>query len=244
MSAAEDFFETILAHFQKVRETQWLKIQLAGEWLGQSLAHEGWLYAFGTGHSHLLAEEIFYRAGGLARATPILDSRLMLHEEAIQATYIERESGYAAQILNRYPVKSGDVLIVASNSGRNAVPIEMAMEGRERGLKVIAITNLAHSLAWPTRHESGKRLSDVADIVLDTCGIEGDAATQIPGFPYVAGSPSTATGALLVNLIVVAGIESAVRLGHHPEVFISSNTNGDDHNDRLLQKYRPVNPHL
>ena len=244
MSASEDFFETVLAHFQKVRSTQWSKIQLAGEWLGESLAKDGWLYAFGTGHSHLLAEEVFYRAGGLARATPILDPRLMLHEAAIQATYNERETGCASQILDRYPVHAGDVLIVASNSGRNAVPIEMAMAGRERGLKVIAITNLNHSLAWPARHPSGKRLADAADLVLDTCGIEGDTATRLASFPYPVGSPSTSTGALLINLIIVAGIESAVRLGYQPEVFISSNTDGDDHNDRLLQKYRPLNPHL
>ncbi len=244
MSASEEFYETVLTHFQRIRSTQWSKIQLAGDWLGQSLANQGWLYAFGTGHSHLLAEEIFYRAGGLARATPILDPRLMLHEEAIQATYNERESGYASTVLDRYPVKAGDVLIVASNSGRNAVPIEMAVAGRERGMKVIAITNLNHSLAWPTRHASGKRLSDAADLVLDTCGIEGDAATRLASFPYPVGSPSTATGALLINLIIVAGIESAVRLGHQPEVFISSNTNGDDHNDLLLQQYRSLNPHL
>src|SRR3954468_6608369 len=87
-----------------------------------------------------LGKGFFYRAGGLARACPILDERLMLHKEAIEATYIEREEGYAAKLLDLYPVESGDVLIVASNSGRNAVPIEMALGGRARGMKVIAIT--------------------------------------------------------------------------------------------------------
>ena len=245
MTAPESFFNTTLAHFQRIRETQWTNIQRAGEWLGESLAKGGWLYAFGTGHSHILAEEIFYRAGGLAKAVPILDPRLMLHDEAIQATYNEREEGYASKILDRYPVNPGDVLIVASNSGRNAVPIEMAMEGLARGLKVIAITNLAHSRAWPSRHPSGKSLADVAGLVLDTCGVEGDALTSIEGYPYRVGSPSSASGMLLINLIVVSGLEAAVRLGCKPDVFISSNANGgDDHNHQLLEAAKPRNPHL
>ncbi len=245
MSAPEAFFDTTLDHFRRVRETQWTNIERAGELLGESLAKGGWLYAFGTGHSHMLAEEIFYRAGGLAKAVPILDSRLMLHHEAIQATYNEREEGYAAQILDRYPVNPGDVLIVASNSGRNAVPIEMAMEGLARGLRVIAITNLAHSRAWPSRHPSGKSLADVAELVLDTCGVQGDALTEVEGYPYLVGSPSSATGMLLINLIVVAGVEAAVRLGCQPDVFISSNaTGGDDHNHNLLEAAKTRNPHL
>ncbi len=245
MTAAETFFDTTLEHFRRIRETQWTNIQRAGEWLGESLARGGWLYAFGTGHSHMLAEEIFYRAGGLARAVPILDPRLMLHEEAIQATYNEREEGCACKILDRYAVNPGDVLIVASNSGRNAVPIEMAMEGRARGLKVIAITNLAHSRAWPSRHPSGKSLADLAELVLDTCGVEGDALTLVEGYPYRVGSPSSASGMLLINLIVAAGVEAAVRLGYQPEVFISSNaTGGDDHNHKLLEAAKTRNPHL
>src|SRR5205085_8126865 len=124
-----------------------------------------------TGHSHLLAEEIFYRAGGLARACPILDTRLMLHENAIQATYDEREEGYGATILDRYPVAAGDVLVVASNSGRNSVPIDLALEAQRRGLRTVAITNLAHSRAWPSRHNSGKTLAEVADLTLDNCGV-------------------------------------------------------------------------
>ncbi len=238
------YFEESERQLRAVYETQRTQLDTAARWLGEALAADHWLYAFGTGHSHMLAEEIFYRAGNLGRANPILDDRLMLHKDAIDATYLEREQGLAAKILADYPVEAGDVLIVASNSGRNAVPIELALLGRERGLKVIAITNLAQSLAWPSRHPSGKRLCDAAELTLDNCGVNGDAAVELPGLPGKVGPTSTITGAFIVNAIIVGGIEHALKLGHTPEVFISSNTNGDDHNDRILQKYKGRVRHL
>src|SRR5262249_48646778 len=149
----------------QVCKRQRAAIEQAAAWLGEALASDHWLYAFGTGHSHLLAEEIFYRAGGLVRAVPILDSQLMLHEKAIDATYVERREGYAAGLLKLYPVEAGDILIVASNSGRNAVPTEMALAGRQRGMKVVVIVNLQHCRAWPSRHSSGQSLADVGDLV-------------------------------------------------------------------------------
>lgn len=244
MAAMDEYYRLLMGQMEQVRATQWEKVRLAGEWLGESLANEGWLYAFGTGHSHLLAEEIFYRAGGLARTTPMLDERVMLHKEAIEATYRERDEKLGAEILNGYPVKAGDVLLVASNSGRNAVPIDVALEGLRRGLRVIAITNLAHSQAWPSRHAGGKNLAEVAELTIDNCGVNGDACLAVEGLGGKIGPTTTSTGALIVNAIIVAGIEHALRQGTKPEVFISSNSCGDDHNDELLQKYRSRVKHL
>ncbi|HEY6226585.1 MAG TPA: SIS domain-containing protein [Verrucomicrobiae bacterium] len=244
MSAMEQYYEILLGQMRAIREREWPKVAQAGEWLGDALVNDRFLYAFGTGHSHMLAEEIFYRAGGLARACPILDDRLMLHKEAIEATYIEREEGYAAKLLNLYPVERGDVLIVASNSGRNAVPIEMALEGKARGMKTIAITNVAHAKIWGSRHRTGKTLGEVADLCLDNGGVPGDACVPVEGINQLLGSPSTSTGAMIVNLIIVHGIETALKRGVMPEVFISSNSNGDNHNDRLLQKYKSRVRHL
>lgn len=238
------YFEESERQLRAVYETQRTKLDLAAQWLGEALATDHWLYAFGTGHSHMLAEEIFYRAGNLGRANPILDDRLMMHKEAIEATYVERKQGLASEILAQYPVERGDVLIVASNSGRNAVPIELAILGREKGMKVIAITNMAQSLAWPSRHSSGLRLCDAAELAIDNCGINGDAAVYLSGLEAKVGPTSTITGAFIVNAIIVGGIEHALKLGHTPEVFISSNTNGDDHNDRILQKYKSRVRHL
>ena len=220
------------------------QLLVAAQILGQALASNQWLYAFGTGHSHLIAEEIFYRAGGLARACPILDERFMLHKDAIQATYNEREEGRARQILNNYKVEAGDVMVVISNSGRNAVPIEMALESRKMGAKVISITNFSQGKAWPSRHSSGLKLDQVADIALDNCGIEGDAVLNFPGLPGRIGPTSTSTGAMILNLIIVQAQAIATELGNPPEIYISSNTSGDDHNEKLLQKYKDKIPHL
>jgi uncharacterized phosphosugar-binding protein len=147
-------------------------------------------------------------------------------------------------LLQHYPIAAGDVLIVASNSGRNAVPVELALLGRERGLKVVVITNLAHTNAWPSRHSSGKRLADVGDVVIDNCGVRGDAALEFPGMPSAIGPISSITGTFIVNAVVVRGIESALSRGVAPEIYISSNSNGDEHNNKLLEKYKSRIRHL
>ncbi len=242
MKVMDRYYEAVLGQFETVRRTQWEKIDEGARWLGKALANDGWLYAFGTGHSHLLAEEVFYRAGGLARACPILDTRFMLHDQAIQATYNEREED--CKILDLYPVKVGDVLVVASNSGRNSVPIDVTLDARRRGLKTIAITNLEHSRAWPSRHRSGKTLADVADLTLDNCGVNGDACLEVEGLPGKIGPTTTSTGALVLNALIVQGIQYALEFNGNPEIYISSNGNGDDHNDKLLQKYKSHIRHL
>ena len=235
MNAYDRYFAAAHAQLQKVYETQRAAIAQAADWLGE---------AFGTGHSHMLAEEVFYRAGGLAHAVPMLDSKLMLHDEAIEATYLERREGYAATLLQHYPIAAGDVLVVASNSGRNAVPIELALAGRERGLKVVVITNLTQSGAWPARHSSGKKLAEVGDVVIDNGGISGDACVEMPGMPSLIGPTSSITGMFIINALIVQGIENALARGVAPEIYISSNTNGDDHNDVLLAKYKSRIRHL
>jgi uncharacterized phosphosugar-binding protein len=229
---------------REIRATQWDRIDQAARWLSDSLAKDGWLYAFGTGHSHAIAEEIFYRAGNLARATPMLDTRLMLHDKAIEATYNERDEGYGVRLLHSYPVQAGEVLIVISNSGRNAVPIDIALEGRRIGMRVVAITNLAHSRAWPSRHSSKKNLAEAAELTIDNCGVNGDACLELEGLPGKIGPTSTSTGALIMNAIIVQAIENLASASQPPEFYISSNSNGDAHNDILLEKYRSRIKHL
>ncbi|MBM3837466.1 MAG: SIS domain-containing protein [Verrucomicrobia bacterium] len=244
MKTMNRYFDTVLAQLEQLRRSEWCKIEQAAAWVGEALANDHWLYAFGTGHSHALAEEIFFRAGGLVRGVPVLDPKLMLHENAIEATWQERKEGYAAQLLALYPIARGDALIIASNSGRNAVPIEMALEARARGLKVIAIASLAHGRQWPSRHPSGKSLADVADLAIDNCAASGDACLELPGMPSRVGPTSTVTGALIVNAIIVQGIENALQQGAAPEIYISSNSDGDEHNEKLLSKYKSRVRHL
>jgi uncharacterized phosphosugar-binding protein len=244
MNVCDLYYAAAREQLDKVFNTQRIAIEQGADWLGKALAADQWLYAFGTGHSHMLAEEIFYRAGGLAHGVPMLDSPLMLHENAIEATHLERREGYAVGLLNQYPVQTGDVLVVASNSGRNAVPIELAMAARERGLKVVGIVNLEHCRAWPSRHASGRNLADVSDLVIDNCGVPGDACVELPGMPSKVGPTSSITGMFIINALIVRAMEIALAFGKAPEIYISSNSDGDAHNDSLLSKYKSRIRHL
>ena len=244
MSAFEDYFAAVQQQLETIRATQRGRIQQAAGWVAAALDQQRFLYAFGTGHSQLLAEEIFYRAGGLARAAPILDEKLMLHAGAAAGTEWERRESYAAEILTHYPLTAGDVLIVASNSGRNAVPIELALGARARGVKVVAVVNARHSTAFASRHSSGKKLADVADLVIDNGGVIGDACLTLPGVPQAVGPTSTITGAFIVNAIVVEAIALAAGQGRPPEIYASANSDAAARNAELLARYRPLIRHL
>lgn len=244
MSALDRYHQVVVQQLDTALASQRPALEAAAELLAAALAADRYLYAFGTGHSHLLAEEIFYRAGGLARAAAILDPPLMLHEGAAESSDRERRSGYAAELLARYPLAPGDVLVIASNSGRNAVPVEMALAARERGLHTIAITSLAHSRAFASRHPSGQRLFEVAELVLDNGGVVGDAALDLAGLPRQVGPTSTLVGAFLLNALVVRAIELALARGHVPEVYASSNADVPGWNEALVARYRGRLRHL
>lgn len=204
---------TILA---RVTRTQTPTIEEAGARLAKALDAGHRLWVFGTGHSHLLAEELYERAGGLAGVRAILEPSLMLHEGALKSSALEKLTGLAAVLLDDNDIAGGDVVIVASNSGRNAVPIEFAQGCRERGALVIAVTSLAHSRSVASRAPDGRRLFEVADLVIDNCGVPGDAV--LPGDPPY-GATSTAAGALIVQAIVC----EAVSLMAAPQVLRSFN---------------------
>ena len=131
MSWAEQYLENAIELLKKVKDSQRDNIIRAAEMTADSVENGGMLFVFGTGHSHMLAEELFYRAGGLVDVYPILEESLMLHNGAAKSSDIERLEGYAAIILKHTPLKRGDTIIIASNSGRNALTVEMAMESRK-----------------------------------------------------------------------------------------------------------------
>lgn len=216
------------------------EIKISAKWIANAIANQGWIYTGGTGHSHLLSEEIFYRAGGFARVIPILDPDLMLHKSASASTQVERQEGYAAKLLKRYKLSSKDVFIIASNSGRNAVSIEMAQYAQSKGAKVIALTNYAHSKAVDSRHSSGLKLFQTCDVFLDTFGEVGDAAITLTGLESKMGATSTVIGAALLHAIMIQAASILLEQGIVPEIFNSSNSNeGEIYNERLITKYKP-----
>ncbi len=182
------------------------------------------VYVSGSGHSHMLAEEVFYRAGGLAPVQAILEPELMLHEGARRSTLLEREEGRAAAALAPYDIGTGDVIFIASNSGRNAYPIELALIAANKGATSIAITSLRHASAVPSRHSSGKRLFEIADIVIDNGGVLGDAALDIPGHPARMGPTSTIAGVFILNALMAEAVAELATRGTIADVYISANS--------------------
>jgi uncharacterized phosphosugar-binding protein len=151
----------------------------------------------------------------------------------------ERCEGYAKQLLDWYDPPAGSVVVIISNSGRNALPIETALECKARGIKTIAITSLAHSQSVSARHPSGKRLFEAADLVIDNCGVPGDAILDVEGIGGKVCPTSTIAGALIVDAIMAQTMENLVKRGVAPPVFISANIDGgDEHNKKVFAKYQ------
>jgi uncharacterized phosphosugar-binding protein len=241
MRKTHQYITNIQNLINQVLETQMDKIDEAGAVVAETIMSNGFVYAFGTGHSHMMAEELFYRAGGLARVYPILEDALMLHNGAIKSTEMERLKDYAELILERYECTEKDCLIIASNSGRNTVNIDMVKAAHKRGMKVIGLTNLIHSKAQKSRHVSGSKLYQIGDVVLDNQGCLGDASVYIPEIDRNIAATSTSLGAMLLHAVVISAVEIMIEKGHIPEVFSSSNLDeGDEINDKILAKYRSL----
>ena len=215
---------------------EWPNIRAAAGLVSDALATGHVVHAFGTGHSHILAEELFYRAGGLVQVRPILFEGLMLHASASLSTSLERLPGLAEALLRDHPITAGDVLIVASNSGSNAVTSELARLVRRDGARVVALTSLRHATSASARSTDLPRLHELADIVIDNGGDPGDASVEVTGFARKVAPTSTVVGAAILNALVAEVVESLVARGIQPDVYTSSNLDGgDDANARFGQ---------
>jgi uncharacterized phosphosugar-binding protein len=214
--------------------------------LGECVARGGVIHTFGSGHSELIAREIIGRAGGLVCVTGIIDPT---------AGFVENLPGYGTRLAARYDrqhqLLPGEVLIAISNSGKNCSPIEVALYARQKGLTVVALTSLAMSQATPSEHPSGKKLSDVADHVLDNGGVPGDAIVEV--FPAdlsakasaaaeasaKAGPTSTFIGCSVLNWLMLATIDWLKQNRHPLPILHSQNLPGAiGHNRDLAQKYQ------
>jgi uncharacterized phosphosugar-binding protein len=221
--AALAYLRVATATLEAIAEKQLTAIHTAAGWIADTISQGGLLFITGSGHSHMLAEEVFYRAGGLIAVNPILDPALMLHESALRSSVLERLEGLADIHIEDAGLSENDILVVVSNSGRNAFPIEAALAGKRIGCRVIALTSLQHSKQVHSRHSSGKRLFELADLVLDTCVGYGDAAIELPEPGVKVGPLSTVAGAAILNAVVAQATQVMVAQGHKPQVFVSAN---------------------
>lgn len=239
--ASDRYLRDLGARLEAIRTGLSDQMAAAAALIAEAARGDHRLFVFGTGHSHMLAEEVHYRAGGLAITVPILSGPTMIHEGAVAGTAYERMEGIVAPIFERYTIGPGDVLVVSSNSGVNAAPLEAARIGRERGARIIAITSVAYSTAAA---RGRPRLADLADIVLDNTAPPGDAVVAIDGSELKVGPVSTAIGVAILNAVLADVAETLSAEGNAP-IYLSANMEGAAAINRgLVERFRKRNPHL
>ena len=239
------YLRNIRQLLEKLENTQEQTIEKVAEVCADSIYNGGLLYFFGTGHSHMICEEPFYRTGGLASIYPILESDLMLHEGASKSSSYERLPGLGNVVVSHTPLGKGDVLFLISNSGRNCAIIDAALEAKKRGAITVAITSMNHTTSVASRHSNGLNLYQVCDYVLDNGGIVGDASVELEGLKQKIGPTSSVIDITLVNLVLVNTVELLLEKGMAPPVFTSANTDeGDSANKNILETYKPKIPSL
>ena len=241
----KEYLRNIQKLLEKLENTQEQVIEQVAEVCADCIYNGGLLYFFGTGHSHMVCEEPFYRAGGLASIYPILETDLMLHEGASKSSSYERLEGLGNVVVSHTPLGKGDVLFLISNSGRNCAIIDAALEAKKRGAVTVAITSMNHTTNVASRHSSSLNLYQVCDFVLDNGGIMGDASVSLDGLPQKIAPTSSVIDITLVNLVLVNIVELLLQKGMTPPVFTSANTDqGDSANKNILETYKSRIPSL
>lgn len=235
------YFNDVIARLSGLRDRLAAQMEKAADLIAAAARADRRVYVFGTGHSHMMAEELHYRAGGLAITVPILCGSIMLQDGAVASSHFERIEGAVRPILDRYGIRDGDVLVVVSNSGVNAAPIEAARYAREKGAAIIALTSVAYS---NTIARGRTQLLSLADVVLDNDAPSGDAVLEIAGSALKVGPVSTALGVTILNAVFADVAARLVGEGDAP-IYLGANMPGSgDINRSLVERYRDRNPHL
>ncbi|HHY89720.1 MAG TPA: SIS domain-containing protein [Chloroflexi bacterium] len=226
-----DQAQTIL---ERIRSTQMDAIERAAQVCANSILNGGLVHLFGTGHSRIFVEEMFPRHGSFPGFHPIVELSLTYHNPVVgangqrQAMYLEHVEGFGKVILRNFVLTPPDSFMVFSHSGVNEVVMDVALEARRLGLPVIAVVSVEHASAVRARHSSGKKLMDVADVVVDTCVPAGDAMVRIDGLEDPVGPGSTIGGAAVTNAIKVRLAQLLTEAGQPPLVLTSSYFVGEE----------------
>lgn len=233
-SIIDRYFTMLVERLETVRATQGASIDRAAELCAKSIAAKKLVFTFGTGHGALPALESFPRTGTIVGFRPIVESTMISFHHvwgdmgARQYRFIHAQEGYGRAILRSHQIDPADTMILFSHSGINAVIMDIAMECKERGIGLIAVTSLPHSSSTPSRHSSGKRLFEVADVVIDTGIPRADASLAVDGLESPVGASSTSVTIAVAHSIVSLTAEKLVQQGVHPYVMVSPNTTDKD----------------
>lgn len=225
----------------QIEESQMGSISIVADWCADSIAAGGLVHLFGSGHSRIPLEEMFPRYGSFPGFHPMAELSMTFHTEVVgsngqrQAMFIERVEGLAEVILSNYRFGQSDLMVVFSSSGRSAVPIEMAIGARSRGLKVVAVTSVAESMGSEATHAAG-RLLDNADMVIDIGTPVGDALVNLEGMDTPVGPGSTIANAAVVNEIKVQVASKLLERGIKPIVLTSASVVGPSRSSQLFEE--------
>ncbi len=237
----KNYLTKINSLLDKILKEEKNKILSSAKLIRDSYKRGGQLYIFGTGHSRLLGEEAFHRAGGFAAACPIRDDNLTFKKGAKKATSLERTPNIAKKALSKYKITNKDILMIVSNSGVNHAPVEAAMIAKQKKIKSIALTSVKYSKKAPLS-ELNKRLYEIVDVYIDNKIPPGDSIININQFSV--GPASTITGSFILNSILIE-VADMLKLEKIFPFYISSNMpNADRNNNKLENKFRKNNPHL
>lgn len=240
-SLFQEYLAAVIGLLQRIAAEEEPAVQQAAGLMADAVQNGHNLFAFGCTHSSLPIQDLIYRAGGLMLINPIFGPGIaaMDTRPATLSSEIEKLPGYAKALLDNTPLKAGDVLLLVSVSGRNAVPIEMAQAAQERGAKVIGLTSRAYSQGVSSRHPTGKKMHDFADVVLDNKVDKGDAVLSAEGMPQKFTPASGVTSIAILQGLVAATIQELLRRGVTPPVFLAANVDGGkEYNARLLEQYK------
>jgi len=204
---AVEYLRGASAILDRVAATQLPAVQECGRLCGESILRGGLVHMFGSGHSRMALEEMFPRYGSFPGFHPIVELSVTYHNQVVgangqrQAMHIERTEGLGPVILRNFEFGPDDLMWVVSTSGAGALVVDVALEAKERGMPVIALVSVEHSRVCEPGHSSGKKLTDIADLVLDNCAVAGDAMVHVPGLQYPVGPGSTIGNTAIINAV-------------------------------------------
>lgn len=242
---ARRYLEEARELIDRIATTQDDAIGSAALLMAESVANGGLVNLFGSGHSVLPVMDIFPRYGSYPAFRPLVDSRLswftVLGSGGVsELLWLERTEGYIANFLKNYPMDPNDTMVVYSHGGLNAAPVEAALYAKDRGLSVVAVTSLANLELNSPSHSSGKRLADVADVVIDNCVDPLDALVTVEGWPAPVAAGSTLS-AVAISMALTAELASQLaERGISLPVFVSPNIASvpKDNNEQVFAEYR------
>lgn len=240
------YLDRLLERLQWIRDNQHTQISQAAEICADSIASDGLVFSFGTGHGSFAALEMFPRTGTIAGFRPIVELPIALMHHIFgdmgthQYRFLHKQEGYGHAILRAHRLDPRDTMVLFSHSGMNAVILDIALECKERGMKVIGVSSLPHSKAVESRHSSGKRLFEVADVTIDTNVPLADASLEVDGLEAKLGPTSTPLAVAAAHAIVTRTAEILISRGYQPKVMISPNTadyeTANANNDKVYEE--------